>query len=290
MASFWDSYYENGIIPNIWKGITGQKSADRNNDENIEFQRESNAIEDARYAEETAYNRAFAEEQRDYERQLQQDIFAREDTAFSRQAEDLARVGINPLSQNLNGAGAGQAVTATTAPTMSARGGTALHKEQYAVNATGAILGLADTLNGLQTGKYNRDALALQNDKQFLQNLDYANQLGIDYRGIFSPDRFGGYRKYAKKYQMDFTSPDGQSLYDNDLFKRAGYSLYNKQFKDSVPNWQYILSEMGNDSVYHQAEKAVTKVASLFDKIASNIFEQYNENYNPLNFMLKLFQ
>lgn len=138
----------------IFAGLTGQKTQRDINEENIDFQRERNAIEDARYAEETAYNRAFAEDERaynrafaederaynrafaederayqrdwalnerDYQRSLQQTIFDREDTAIARQAEALRAQGINPASQNLNGLGAG-AVVSSSSPGSSSPG------------------------------------------------------------------------------------------------------------------------------------------------------------------------
>ena len=70
LNSFFDWYQDNGLIPNIWKGITGQKSQEKINDQNLAFQRERNQIEDTRYQEETAYNRAFAEDERAYNRRL----------------------------------------------------------------------------------------------------------------------------------------------------------------------------------------------------------------------------
>ena len=73
MKGFFDWYHDNGIIPNIWKGATGQLSQEKINDQNLEYQEERNKIEDARYAEETAYNRAFAEEERAYNRAFAED-------------------------------------------------------------------------------------------------------------------------------------------------------------------------------------------------------------------------
>lgn len=146
LKGFFDWYHDNGIIPNIWKGITGQLSQEKINEENLQYQKERNEIEDARYTEETAYNRAFAEEERaynrafaedersynrafaaderayqrdwaqnerDYQRSLQQTIFDREDTAIARQAEALRAQGINPASQNMNGLGAGSVVSSS---------------------------------------------------------------------------------------------------------------------------------------------------------------------------------
>lgn len=152
LNSFFNWYHDNGILPNIWKGATGQLSQEKINDENLQYQRERNQIEDARYEEETAYNRAFAEDERaynrafaedersynrnwalnernyqrqwaanerDYQRSLQQTIFDREDTAIARQAEALRAQGINPASQNMNGLGAGSVIS-SSAPGSSA--------------------------------------------------------------------------------------------------------------------------------------------------------------------------
>lgn len=154
VKDFFKWYHDNGIIPNIVKGVTGQYTQEKINEENLQYQRERNSIEDARYNEETQYNRAFAEEERaynraflederqyqrawaqderayqrdwaanerDYQRSLQQTIFEREDTAIARQAEALRAQGINPASQNMNGLGAGSVVS-SSAPGSSAPG------------------------------------------------------------------------------------------------------------------------------------------------------------------------
>ena len=134
-SGWWDKF-KNGKTNEVNKEIA---------DENLQYQRERNAIEDARYEEETAYNRTFAEderdyqrrfaeENRDYERALQQQIFEREDTAIERQAAQLSKLGINPLTQSLNGLGSGavvsQSMPGASAPgASSARGGSALHND-----------------------------------------------------------------------------------------------------------------------------------------------------------------
>lgn len=139
---------------NIFTSLTGQQTQRDINDQNIQYQKERNDIEDTRYAEETAYNRAFAEDERaynrafaederaynrkwalnernyqrewaanerDYQRSLQQTIFDREDTAIERQAQALRAQGINPASQNMNGLGAGSVVS-SSAPGSSTPG------------------------------------------------------------------------------------------------------------------------------------------------------------------------
>ena len=167
------------------------ESAENIAEENLEYQKERNSIEDARYEEETAYNRAFAEDerqyqrdfaenQRDYERALQQKIFEREDTAIERQANSLSKLGINPLSQNMSGLGAGQAVSASgavsaTEPSLSSRGGSALHndfkmQENGLLNAITPILSLANGISNINTQGFQRDKLREEADYQRLKN------------------------------------------------------------------------------------------------------------------------
>lgn len=279
--AFFNWYHDNGIIPNIWKGATGQLSQEKINEENLQYQRERNAIEDARYDEETAYNRAFAENertyqrgrdnladqryqeelgynrafaederayqrafsaeeqaynrafaenerdyqrnwalnQRDYERSLQQKIFEREDTAIARQADALRAQGINPLSQNMNGLGAGSLVSSTSAPRssysssssgsssapsspgfsggsmapipgLSNRGGKALQKAMITSQGINGLLGpILQTMNsidnlrgsGLQRDILNANAIKAQAEANMsvMNMFDTSNRLNI---------------------------------------------------------------------------------------------------------------
>ncbi len=103
---FFEWYHDNGIIPNIWKGITGQLSQEKINEENLEYQRERNKIEDARYEEETAYNRAFAEDERAYNRAFAEEeraynrAFAEEEQAYNRAFAEDERAYQRDWSQN----------------------------------------------------------------------------------------------------------------------------------------------------------------------------------------------
>lgn len=200
-----ESVHNNDPLAQIWKGFTGQGSNELIADANLQYQRERNEIEDARYVDETAYNRAFAEDERaynrafaederDYQRQLQQQIFDREDTAIERQYQQLMKLGINPLSQNMSGLGSGSVVSQPTSavadePAMSARGGTALHDDRQAfspLSALGGFFELANSIDGLYGNSINRDLLAQQRDfnslraqLQQMENLVYAAQNDI---------------------------------------------------------------------------------------------------------------
>ena len=234
-----------GAFSDIFTGLTGQKTQRDINSENINFQRERNAIEDARYADETAYNRAFAEEERaynrafaenersyqrdwaqderayqrdwaqnerDYQRNLQQKIFEREDTAIARQAEALRAQGINPLSQNMNGLGAGSVVSssapgssspgsssspsAISAPALSGRGGKALQKAMITSQGINGLLApilqTINTIDNLKGSGIQRDVLnaqAVKNQAEanmaVMNMFDTANRLNLHQNSFY---------------------------------------------------------------------------------------------------------
>lgn len=182
-----------GMLGSLYSDTVNQGIAD----ENMAYQRERNEIEDARYEEEKAYNRAFvedernyqrafAEDERAYQRALQQQIFDREDTAIERQANQLSKIGINPLSQQMNGLDVGSPVSASapgvsSSPGSSARGGEALHNdfqmsELGILGSIEPIMSLVNSMSNLNTQGLQRDALREQNDYQRLLNQEKALQ------------------------------------------------------------------------------------------------------------------
>lgn len=302
-------------------------------EQNLQYQKERNEIEDARYEEETSYNRATAEEQRDYERAfaeeerdyqrqwaqenreyeraLQQQLFEREDTAFQRQASQLSDMGINPLSQQLNGASTGAVVSQSSPISSSApqssmagssgRGGSALHND-FKMQGIGigqalsAISGLADTVNGVATGQYQRDALALQNDAQFLKNLKDATALGIKYKG---PNGFyRGSDSYAE-------TPNGQKWFDTSYVKDFAYSdlisganskrEYKSKKQNNVYDWESsqtkLAKSLGELDFQNLAENLLTNVANAGNWVNTNFkdFAKDMENNAIMNFVKKFF-
>lgn len=170
-TQWWDNF-KNGRTNDVNQQVA---------ENNLAYQRERNEIEDARYAEETAYNRAFAEDERAYQRALQQQIFEREDTAIERQANQLSKLGINPLSQQMNGLGSGAVLSATAEPSASARGGSALHndfqmQDSGILSMISPIMSLANSMSNLNTQGLQRDAIREQNDYQRLLNQEKALQ------------------------------------------------------------------------------------------------------------------
>lgn len=296
-SDFRDSFF--GNPSQAWDRFKNGRANEINQEiaeENLEYQRERNAIEDARYEEETAYNRAFAEDERAYNRALQQQLFEREDTAFSRQAADLARIGINPLSLNLNGAGAGQVVSSAVAPTPSSRAGEALHNGFNAIpggieGALSALSGIADTVNGVATGQYQRDSLALQNDARFLENYKLAHSLGLDYGQVTT----------SKKKRNTSTTT---SVWDNDT--NTSYSfLYpsigqNPDFMDSRGNYfreesdkKRQLEGKGQAGLFDWESNQTKLIKSLgtldFQNLAENLLTNVANAGNWVNGNLKDF-
>lgn len=319
----WDNFM-NGQTNDVNKEIAEQ---------NLQYQKERNEIEDARYEEETEYNRATAEEQRDYERAfaeeerdyqrqwaqenreyeraLQQQLFEREDTAFQRQASQLSAMGINPLSQQLNGAGSGDVVSQSSPASSSAvqssmasssgRGGSALHND-FKMQGVGigqalsALSGLASTVNGVATGQYQRDALALQNDAQFLQNLKTATGLGIKYYGP------NGFYRGSETYSE---TPNGEKWFDSSYVKDFSYSdlisganskrEYKSKKKNNVYDWESsqtnLAKSLGELDFQNLAENLLTNVANAGNWVNSNLkdFAKDMNNNAIMNFVKKFF-
>ena len=304
--------------------------------ENLEYQRERNEIEDARYEEETEYNRAiaaderdynrafaederawnrgfaerqfsynkkFAEDEREYNRALQQEIFRREDTAIARQAESLSKLGINPLSQNMNGLGAGQVISSSApsnvgssstslpsshAAATSSRGGQALHNNMKYEFSLAPILGMLDTINGIQTGEYSRDKLQLENDRMFLENALLANEMGIDY----SPN-LGFKNKYkdskgsvlgiknddGSKFKWSETSTarfkrDNENLEENQKYFSLKHKIYSGIYDGADPRLNY-LRELSTTDFSKIAEDFLTNIVNSYSKIGNDFKKRF---------------
>lgn len=262
---------------------------------NLDYQRERNAIEDERYVNETLYNRAFAEDERDYQRKfaedersynraLQQEIFNREDTALERQASSLSSMGINPLSQQMNGLGAGQALTPSSsaagisAPGMSSRGGQALHNDmryENLLNGITPILSMMDTINGLKTGENQRDLIRSQVDKQNLENqeklmdnLIKASQYGISFddEGNVSIKPFN----HSKQDFEDVDYKDRNASAERNERENSFQAEYGTH--DNSPKEEQILTALENQMENNNP----------FGRAVDPILKTYNAFKNPL--------
>lgn len=121
-------------------------------------------------------NLDFQREQQAYERDLQQQMFQREDNAIQRQVADSRAAGVSPLA-NLSGAASSGVVANTTTPQSGyqAQGATmqngafgdrsdeVLAKLQGVSQIIGTINQAASTLNELQNGASSREAQSIAN-------------------------------------------------------------------------------------------------------------------------------
>lgn len=320
LGDFIDWYHDNGLLPGLWKGATGQQSQEKMAEDNLDYQRERNEIEDARYAEETEYNRAFAEgerdynrafaederdynrafaeeeraynrdwalNERDYNRALQQQIFEREDTAISRQAEELSRLGINPLSQNMNGLGAGSVVSSSpsgsssapvsasapsaSAPSASGRGGSALQKNMQIVDSmlplVSTIGNIVEATNQAATGQLNRDALQLENDRKFIENHILARKNGFTYYDAKRGSKKARYHYNISDNNGMFPDSSGVELYKDyetirDIKHKVGSGIYA-----SDTDLMKTLKDFSSENYVDMAEKVVTNLTQIFDKL-----------------------
>lgn len=271
-SSWWDKF-KNGKTNEVNKEIA---------DENLQYQKDRNAIEDARYEEETAYNRAWAENQRDYERALQQQIFDREDTAIERQVAQLSKLGINPIGQNLNGLGAGAPVSATSQPGMSARGGQALHndfvmQDQGLLQAISPIMSLANGVSQLSTDGIQRDSIRAERDYQLLKNqeqeinnaiLANKNGISIDNDGnIILPD-YSIKNQQKEKTEYENLEASKNRNVREDVFQET-YGSH-----DLASNVNRIVTDAAS-----QADRAVDAVTSPASKVLAESAKRKIKNY-----------
>lgn len=148
--SFWSWYHDNGILPNLWKGFTGQLSAEKQNEQNLAFQRE----------------------QLDYQKQLNQLQMEREDTAYQRAAVDAQAVGINPMAL-AGGNGASSSPLSSTSFSGSSLQGSS------PADGLAVITNLVSGISRLKSDSSERDLLKSQEDKQNLENAINAYDAGF---------------------------------------------------------------------------------------------------------------
>lgn len=251
--------YENSYLIFDFFGDIGSAAVQSNTEkkiaeENLNYQRERNAIEDARYEEETAYNRnfaenerdynrAFAENERDYNRALQQQIFNREDTALERQANQLSKLGINPLTQQLNGLESGSVVSssapaAASAPSTSSRGGQALHNDykpsEVFGNIAGPLLEAINAIDNVNTSGVQRDSIRAQTNYQNLLNESQA--LDNKYKEIEIKERLKNLEADTEGKKTD----NARNKRVNDFQERTGLTDMNVGGIQNIPNAAWI--------------------------------------------------
>lgn len=333
MAAEWIAPAVAGTVEGT-TGIFGALAGMRNTDQvnainqmnaNISYQHQLNRekIEDERYAEETAYNREqaekeqdyqhsfaenerayqrqWAQEQRDYNRALQQQIFEREDTAISRQANELSKLGINPLSANMNGLGAGSVVSSSPSGSSaspgsvqsnsSGRGNSSpaqlnyqqqLYDFSHIINAISSV---AQGVDGAITGQYQRDALSLQNDAQFLANLEKAHDLGIHYYPSYrikDKNRNGDFIETGINGDLPFDQSFGWKSYGNWRQKNSNIHGINGKFYDTDDEKTKFIKNLANGDFLGIADNLINSLKKISPK-AKEYKTEFMDLLNPFN-------
>lgn len=108
-------------------------------------------------------NLAFEQQNFEYQKELQQNIFDREDTSYQRTVSDMRNAGLNPLTMKGTNS-SGQAIQ-TTAPQNRFQ-----HNPESFNNAMNVISGLSDKINQNRISKAQVDNLNAQTESQNIAN------------------------------------------------------------------------------------------------------------------------
>lgn len=124
-------------------------------------------------AEQNATNKEIAQMNIDYQKEFNQQVFEREDTAYERMARDASSVGLNPLAIAQPSASGGVASVPQSSQVANAphyQGYNAIGWSEGVTRGIGAGASLASALNQFQTGLAERDLLREQAQKMANEN------------------------------------------------------------------------------------------------------------------------
>lgn len=191
-----DGYQPFSWIPSVFNGLfegaeswykdlTGQTENERINRENLAFQKE----------------------QFEYQKALQQMIFDREDTSYSRTADDMRNSGLSLLSmKGTNGTGS---VVPTQAP----------KKELTGINALPLITQMLSELNAFSVGQAQRDNIQAQTKALELENEYNAWNLGYRKNKSVYDDYSSqiGVRKLLRNFDFDKVTGHSDNAFMNSI-------------------------------------------------------------------------
>ena len=197
-------------------------------------------------------NLGFQRELQEYNKALQDQIFEREDTSYQRTAHDMINAGLNPLSmQGTNGSGevVAQSPLHNDYQDQAFTGRVAPHKEPYYIkkyqqnvsdfaHIVSPLQSIAQEINDINAGRLGRDKLALENDRQYLENLKVMNELGIYNNHHFT-------KGYSTGRYFLTTTPDGVELSQSPEWQKSQNSLFyeradkNREIKHKVKLGRY---------------------------------------------------
>lgn len=210
-------------------------------------------------------------ESRDYDRAMQQNIFAREDTSIQRAMQDATAAGFSPLAALGMPANAGQVISSSSAP------GSMVSNNQASVQGAGqvaphveAVTGLGDGLSSIGSmfatmaeGESNRD-----HQKQ-MQAADFAQRLLEMDKTFFA-------NKVLKTMEHEFDL----TLEDQKYYYRIADALNNEKIQTRLYELQdKLASAAREDEQAHQSEMQEDQQAhALYMQGRQNAFDQSNAN------------
>lgn len=270
------------------------------NQANIDIANSTNAINKQIADENLTYQRELQE----YNKALQEKLFEREDTSYQRTARDMIAAGLNPLSMSaLNGSGSvvsqsalnngfqaqmpyAQTASTDIAPTFERAQMQAGHKEKGSVNSFQSLMALASSMSsvmnafdGVYTGQLQRDSLALENDKKFLDNFEQAQKIGLNYNGHFAN------RKDRYFFGDNLSNPNSPH-YNPNYEAGMGSAFADSANKNREYNNKVSKGLFDSDMPF---ERAVTRIEKLLDNPDDLNRRLGNLGKNALSFLGGLF-
>lgn len=301
--------------PASWWDVFQNGKANSRFNTQLNYQMERDKIADARYEEELGYNRAWNENQRDYERALQQEIFNREDTAFSRLASDASQYGINPMALAGNSASSGQVVSNTANPgaaegnAQNSVGGMDPGYGSGVLSSVAPLMSMISGFNNVSTGAAQRDLLQSQVDAQNLKNQTAAieNLILMDKNGVVqNADGTYSLSKSFENKEQDFSRIDYENKeYTHDRNWRVNYhqslngtddqsspvaqlagdfGVQSGRFLDGVIDIGKGIGSMTGKAVGKVKQKAINFLASRADDVVSAVSKRDNHADKPVKF------
>lgn len=301
-------------LEDFWDTITGQKQeterTNATNQANLQQVESTNQMNRDIASETNATNREIAEqnlgfqrENLEYQKELQKQIFEREDTAYQRTKADMLAAGLNPLSmQGTNGAGEAIATSPMNndfqsqigAPMQAAQFLKPETKDpltpiRYLSEIIGSTTGLAGTINSIATGTLQRDQIQLANERQRLENLVFAKKYGININTKEVQNPYGWDENQQREYNHKVESNKYDSDTEAEKLVTAGLDALNGRYNDTIDTTLEKIKENPiveaaiNQYSYAQKNKNINDVISQAKKkygftILNKVQRKTNDN------------
>lgn len=171
-------------------------------------------------------NREFEEQNLDYQKALQQQVFEREDTAVQRRMNDLIKSGLNPNLAAGSAAGTGSVV------------GTSAPQQQRSGIDVGQAIDIATAKQQLIQAKENTKAMQIQN-----QILDYQKQMAAIDKQEAQLDFEYNKTDFEYDFNAFYNQNDGSYIKWGDSKDAPYYKSIDKAFNSDMLDYQQQLQD-----------------------------------------------